>query len=173
MNRIIICVEYDGTDYSGWQVQPDRSTVQGELNKAVYKAFGNKWSVVGAGRTDTGVHSSGQIAHFDYDEINVPRHKVRLAINHKLPRNIRVKRLWFATIPFHARFDANLREYRYRFTRHPSIFNNRYIAFFPFQLDISLLKASADVFIGEHSFYSFSKNHSSNGDYVCKIDKCC
>jgi tRNA pseudouridine38-40 synthase len=63
------------------------------LNRAVKKAFGENYQVIGAGRTDTGVHSSGQIAHFVYDDIKIPRHKVRLAINQKLPKNIRVKRL--------------------------------------------------------------------------------
>ena len=91
---IILLIEYDGTDYFGWQIQPDRRTIQGELNSAIKKAFGFDYQVVGAGRTDTGVHSTGQIAHFVLEEeTKIPRHKVRFALNQKLPDNIRVRRL--------------------------------------------------------------------------------
>jgi tRNA pseudouridine38-40 synthase len=173
MQTIILCVEYDGTDYYGWQVQSDRKTIQGELNRAVRKVFGKEWQVIGAGRTDTGVHSSGQIAHFVCDErLKIPRSKVILALNQKLPNNIRIKRLWFTDLEFHSRFDADLREYRYKFSRHPSVFERRFTTFLPYKLDIPLLHKSAEVFLGKHSFFTFSKANSSNGDYVCDIKQC-
>ena len=74
-------------------MQSDRRTIQGELNLAIKKCFGRDFQVIGAGRTDSGVHATGQVAHFVYDEIKIPRHKVRLAINQKLPLSIRVKRI--------------------------------------------------------------------------------
>ena len=172
MNTIIMCVEYDGTDYLGWQVQSNQKTIQGELNQAIKKAFNEEYCVIGAGRTDTGVHSSGQICHFNYDEIKVPRHKIRLAINQKLPLDIRVKRLWFTDLDFHSRFDADLREYRYRFSRHTSVFSRRWTTFIPFQLDIDLLYQSAKLFEGRHNFFTFSKNHSQIPDYYCDVKKC-
>jgi tRNA pseudouridine38-40 synthase len=170
---IILCIEYDGTDYFGFQSQPDRKTIQGELNKAIKKAFNAEYQVIGAGRTDSGVHSSGQIAHFVVDKpLQIPLHKVIKAINQKLPHNIRVKRLWFSELEFHSRFDAQYREYRYRFSRHPSVFNRRYTTFFPYKLDIPLLHNSAKLFLGQHNFYTFSKSNSTNGDYHCTIYKC-
>ena len=172
MNTIIMCVEYDGTNYFGWQVQANQKTIQGMLNYAIKKAFNKNYSVVGAGRTDAGVHSSGQICHFNYDEIKVPKHKIRLAINQKLPLDIRVKRLWFTDLEFHSRFDADLREYRYRFSRHTSVFNRRFTTFIPYQLDINLLHKSAKLFEGKHNFFSFSKNHSQIPDYYCDVRKC-
>jgi len=172
MNTIIMCVEYDGTDYFGWQIQSNQKTIQGELNRAVRKAFNENYFVIGAGRTDAGVHSTGQICHFNYDEIKVPRHKIRRAINQKLPLDIRVKRLWFTDLEFHSRFDADLREYRYRFSRHTSVFNRRFTTFVPYQLDLDLLYATAKLFVGKHNFFSFSKNHSQIPDYFCDVKKC-
>lgn len=173
MLTIIMCIEYDGTDYAGWQIQPDKKTIQGELIRAIRIATGKEYIVYGAGRTDTGVHSSGQIAHFVCDEEpKIPRHKVKLAINQKLPKNIRVKRLWFSELEFHSRFDAIMREYRYRFSRNPSVFNRRFTTFFPYQMDIELLFKSADIFLGKNNFYTFSKSNSSNSDYICDIQHC-
>jgi tRNA pseudouridine38-40 synthase len=166
-----MCVEYDGTDYFGWQIQTNQKTIQGELNRAIKKALNEEYCVVGAGRTDTGVHSSGQICHFNYNEIKIPRHKIRLAINQKLPLNIRVKRLWFTDLDFHSRFDANLREYRYKFSRHTSVFSRRFTTFIPYELDIDLLYKSAKLFEGKHNFFSFSKNHSQIPDYNCYVKK--
>ena len=172
MNTIIMCVEYDGTDYFGWQIQPNKKTIQGELNRAVKKAFNEEYNVIGAGRTDAGVHSSGQICHFNYDEIKVPRHKIRRAINQKLPLDIRIKRLWFSDLEFHSRFDADCREYRYRFSRYTSVFNRRFTTFFPYQLDVDLLHSCANLFVGRHNFFSFSKNHYQFFDYYCEVKKC-
>ena len=167
-----MCVEYDGTDYFGWQMQANQKTIQGELNRSIKNAFNENYNVIGAGRTDTGVHSTGQICHFNYDKIKIPRHKIRLAINQKLPLDIRVKRLWFTDLEFHSRFDADLREYRYRFSRYTSVFNRRFISFIPYQLDIDLLFKAAKLCEGKHNFFSFSKNHSQIPDYYCNIQKC-
>ena len=167
-----MCVEYDGTDYFGWQIQPNKKTIQGELNRAIKKAFNESYCTFGAGRTDAGVHSSGQICHFNYDSIKVPRHKIRLAINQKLPLNIRVKRLWFSDLEFHSRFYAVAREYRYRFSKHTSVFNRHFTTFIPYKLDLELLYESAKLFVGKHNFFTFSKNHSQISDYNCDVKKC-
>ena len=172
MLTIIMCLEYDGTDYAGWQIQPNKKTIQGELMRAIRIATGEEYIVNGAGRTDTGVHSSGQIAHFVCQEPKIPRHKVKLAINQKLPKNIRVKRLWFSELEFHSRFDAVMREYRYRFSRRPSVFNQRFTTFFPYKMDLELLFQSTEIFLGKNNFYTFSKSNSSSGDYICDVKKC-
>jgi len=179
MLTIILCVEYDGTDYFGWQSQPNKKTIQDELNYAIRKALGFDYVVNGAGRTDAGVHSTGQIAHFICEEEpmlskihGIPRHKVKLAINQKLSKNIRVKRLWFSELEFHSRFDAVMREYRYRFSRRPSVFNQRFTTFFPYKMDLELLFNSAEIFLGKNNFYTFSKTNSTNSDYCCEIIKC-
>ena len=172
VKTIIMCIEYDGTDYFGWQVQANKKTIQGELNRAIKKAFNEDYSVMGSGRTDTGVHSSGQICHFNYDVIKVPPHKIRLAINQKLPLDIRVKRLWFTDLEFHSRFDAVGREYKYRFSKHTSVFYRRFTTFIPYRLNIDLLSESAKMFEGKHNFFSFSKNNSQGTTYNCDVKKC-
>ena len=174
MLTIIMCIEYDGTDYCGWQIQLNKKTIQGELTKAIKKATGNEYTPIGAGRTDTGVHSTGQIAHFQFDEnqLKLPKNKIILAINQKLPKNIRVKKLWITDLEFHSRYDAVMREYRYRFSRRPSVFHQRFTTFFPYKMDLDLLFKSAEIFIGKHNFYSFSKSNSSNENYICDVKKC-
>ncbi|TFG84966.1 MAG: tRNA pseudouridine(38-40) synthase TruA [Spirochaetales bacterium] len=110
---IRLTLAYDGTDFSGWQRQPRDRSVQEELEKALVKMHGHPVSVVGAGRTDSGVHAAGQVAHFFSDIASIPAERFTLALNKLMPADVRVLRAQEAHPDFHARYDARLRRYRY------------------------------------------------------------
>ncbi len=173
MHSIALLIEYDGTRYSGWQKQPGSLTIQGALESA-WKSIGeDEMPVVGAGRTDAGVHASGQVAHIHQD--NAPRiahEKIIPAMNANLPRDIRLIDARVIPGRFHARFDALAREYSYSVTSEPSVFYRHFAAYFKIPYNKELLFSSASVFIGEHDFTSFSKYNADTENYVCKVEKC-
>ena len=113
--RIALLVSYDGTDYCGWQIQrrSEFISIQGELEKAFFKICGETIDVTGSGRTDSGVHASGQVAHAEMRD-NIPPHKVREALNSQLPGSIRVLKSRIVDENFHARFSARRRDYAYQ-----------------------------------------------------------
>lgn len=112
MRRIGLLLAYDGTEYSGWQIQKDRRTLQETLEEALSRISPSPVTVVAAGRTDAGVHAVGQVVHFDVDS-TVPEDKFPIALNTVLPKDIRVLAAAQTTPEFHARYDALEREYRY------------------------------------------------------------
>jgi tRNA pseudouridine38-40 synthase len=114
--RVIrMTVAYDGTDYSGWQRQAGVRTVQEEIERALAKMHGHHVPIVGAGRTDSGVHAAGQVAHFVTDIARIPADRFEPALNKFLPRDIRIVKAADAHPDFHARFDARSRRYKYFF----------------------------------------------------------
>jgi tRNA pseudouridine38-40 synthase len=110
---IRLCLAYDGTDFSGWQRQSEDRSVQEEVEKALAKMHGRQVQVIGAGRTDTGVHAAGQVAHFHSDIASIPAERFTLALNKHLPPDVRVVRAEEAHPDFHARYDARFRRYKY------------------------------------------------------------
>ena len=110
--RVFIKIEYDGTDYCGWQIQPNQITVQEEIDKAIEKLTGEKCSVTGSGRTDSGVHALGQIAHFDTNS-TIPANKFANALNQYLPNDIKVLESWQVEDSLHARYSAKRKTYQY------------------------------------------------------------
>lgn len=113
-DRVIkMTVAYDGTDFCGWQRQPGSRTVQQEIEKALATMHGRPLSIVGAGRTDSGVHASGQVAHFITDIASIPADRFEPALNRMMPRDVRIVMASEAHPDFHARFDARLRRYKY------------------------------------------------------------
>ena len=169
MKFIILKIEYDGTDYSGWQLQHNAKTVQGEIEKGLYKLTGRKLSIVGSGRTDSGVHASNQIAHLQIDDIPVPENKFSKALNTYLPKDIRIKKTVFTCQDFHSRFDAVERGYNYILRTRYSVFHRRFEAFIKYGLDIEKLFKSADIFKGKHDFTSFSKYNPEQKNHICNI----
>ena len=124
--RIRLTVAYDGTDYHGWQLQPEELTIQGCLEEALEKILGEKVKVTGAGRTDTGVHALGQVAHFDTMN-KLPAMNIEKALNANLPGEIRIVGASEAGKAFHARYSALWKLYRYGIAeknRPESIFTN-------------------------------------------------
>ncbi len=157
MPRYRITIEYDGTPFYGWQVQPDRPTVQGEIIKGIAKFAGETVAVRGAGRTDTGVHALAQVAHFDLAR-TWPTFRIRDALNYHLkPAPIVV--LDAAEVPpnFDARYSANGRHYLYRIlcrVAPPGLERNR-VWWIPRDLDATAMADAAKLLIGRHDFTTF------------------
>ena len=156
MKRVLMCVAYDGTAYSGWQVQDNAPTIEGELNKALTDLTGTSTEVIGASRTDAGVHSLSSMCVFDTD-MKMPADKYSFALNTRLPEDIRVVWSREVTTDFHPRHCNTEKTYEYH------IYNaefmpptKRLYAFHERRpLDIALMNKGAAYLIGEHDFKSF------------------
>ena len=148
---------YDGTDFSGWQVQPDASTIQGTLASAIGRLTGENVLPQGSGRTDAGVHALAQVASFA-TESPIPIENFLKALNDLLPTAIRVLEVLEAAAEFHARRSARAKTYRYRIFREPvcSPFLARYVWHFPYPLDEESMMRAAGVVVGESDFTSFA-----------------
>jgi len=154
--KIKITIEYDGTNYSGWQIQPDQISVQQKIEEALKALFNDDVKIHGAGRTDAGVHALGQVAHFELDA-DIPSERIKYAINTKLPKDIRIVKSEEADIDFHARYNAKGKVYRFQIHNAdiPSaIFrNNRYHV--RQILDVEKMIEAGAFFLGVHEFSAF------------------
>lgn len=169
---IVFLIEYDGTNYSGWQRQKNSNSVQETIEKAIEVVTGQKIFVIGAGRTDAGVHSLGQVAHARIDEnFPLPEKKIASAINSALPQDIRIIDAKVTESSFHSTKDAIAREYAYIVTTENSVFLRNYALYLPFELDIAKLNEVARIFLGEYDFTGFAKKNPSTKTYVCNIEK--
>jgi tRNA pseudouridine38-40 synthase len=156
MPRIALGLEYDGTDFVGWQIQPNGRSVEGALTEAVGYVAGAPVSVHGAGRTDAGVHASHQVAHFDTDAVRTPRQWL-LGINSNLPPDVAVR--WVREMPpeFDARRSALSRRYRYTVLQQaarPALLR-RGVWWLRRALDCAAMSAAATAWLGEHDFSAF------------------
>jgi len=154
-----ILISYDGTEYFGWQRQPDKRTIQGELEKALFKFKKKQVNVIGAGRTDAGVHALAQVAHFKA-EIDLSEAELQRALNGQLPEDIRITSLKKAAPDFHARRSAKSKIYQYRIYNGYDIspFQIRYVLHWPPPLDLKKMQTGAGIFIREADFTPFSSN---------------
>ncbi|WP_088816191.1 MULTISPECIES: tRNA pseudouridine(38-40) synthase TruA [Listeria] len=157
MTRYKAVIAYDGSDFSGYQVQPNGRTVQEEIEKALKKMHkGNFGRIVASGRTDTGVHATGQVIHFD-SPLQIEPEKFRIALQTGTPRDISFLSVEKVSDDFHARFDVTGKEYRYVIDR-SKIFNpfkRDFALHFPYALDLEKMGSVAKLLIGEHDFTSF------------------
>jgi tRNA pseudouridine38-40 synthase len=151
MQNIKILVEYDGTDFSGWQVQPGKRTVQGELEKALKTIFDKKIRITGSGRTDTGVHAKEQVASFAAPK-KMPPEELKNAINGNISYDIFVKECKKVHEDFNARFSASSRIYRYQIAKEKSVFSRRYFFQTDGELNITAMKKAKKALIGEKDF---------------------
>ncbi|MGG4456648.1 tRNA pseudouridine(38-40) synthase TruA [Brevibacillus porteri] len=156
MKRLRCVLAYDGTDFSGFQVQPDQVTVQGEIEAALNRVTGEDIQVFGSGRTDAGVHARGQVIHFDTSS-NIPMDKWRFVLNNQLPDSIVIRTVEEVDASFHARFDVQVKEYRYCINNNPvaDVFRHRYADHVRFPLDVDAMQQAAHYLVGEHDFTSF------------------
>ena len=159
MRVIRLTVGYDGTDFCGWQRQPGDRTVQGELEKALAKLAGKRIPVVGAGRTDAGVHAQGQVASFR-SELRLEDGELLRALNALLPGDVRVSSVRTAPASFDARKSARSKIYRYRIVNAPQVspFLFRYVLHWPGPLDIKRMTETARLFKRRADFTAFSSN---------------
>ncbi len=154
-----LVLSYDGTDFCGWQRQPHHRTIQGVLEEALAKICGKHVAVVGAGRTDAGVHALAQVAGFKA-ELKLSMAKLGRALNALLPDDVRVISAAKAAPGFHPRRSAKSKVYCYRIfqDREISPFVMRYVLYWPYPLDIKRMKAAARLFVREADFNPFSSN---------------
>ena len=161
-------MEYDGTEFCGWQKQANDRTVQAEIENAL-KEFGEgDIPVTGAGRTDSGVHALGQVAHFDLNGDIAPE-VLKNALNAKIPEDIVIKSTETADSAFHARFDAVWRRYLYILSKSPTVIGRRYSWFPPYDYRFTLLESIASELIGEHNFAAFCKSKSLKESALCTV----
>lgn len=158
--RLQLTLHYDGSDFHGWQIQPGQRTVQGELQAALSRLANRPRRVVGSGRTDTGVHATGQVASVDMPSTWTPG-ALQRSLNAVLPQDIWVEWVRRAAPGFHPRYDALARTYTYRIGTAPeaaSPFHAPQCWVLPCPLDRDLLDRGAQALIGEHSFHAFAKS---------------
>lgn len=168
MRRIRLVVAYDGTNYCGWQVQPNGVTIEEKLNQSITELTGENIRVTGASRTDSGVHALGNVAVFD-TESSIPGERFAYALNQRLPGDIVVVRSEEVPLCWHPRHqDHIVKTYEYHIynAKVPNPLKNRYSAYVSFPLDIELMKQGAAFLIGEHDFSSFCNVRTNTLDTV-------
>lgn len=163
MNNYKIIVAYDGIDYHGWQVQPGIKTIQGTIEQALERITEQRIKIVGAGRTDAGVHAKAQVANF-WANINLSEEELFRALNAVLPRDIRIVNLERVPLDFHARRKAKAKIYEYRIlnSRMISPFQLRYVLHFPYPLDFEKMREASKYFVGKKDFTKFSSSDKKN-----------
>lgn len=167
--RIAILIQYDGSSYHGWQFQPEHETVQGVIESALHKLYGVSIGILGSGRTDSGVHALGQVAHFDVEQSAVPPENIWMALNQRLPDDIRIIGSAEVDAGFHSRFDALERSYEYQLTTNFNVLHRQSQWHVRYALDPELLQAMAIRIRGEHDFSSFCYAGTETENMICNI----
>lgn len=164
MRNLKLILAYDGTDFAGWQVQPEAPTIQGTLASAIGRLTGEKVLPQGSGRTDAGVHAERQVATF-VTESAIPTENFLKALNGMLPGTIRVLEVAEAPSEFHARKSARAKTYCYRIFRGGICppFVARYVWHYPYPLDEEAMQRAANEIVGEHDFTSFAASDPERG----------
>lgn len=170
MKRILLVVAYEGTKYCGWQVQPNQITVEGVLNRELSGLLGEEIEVIGASRTDSGVHAMGNVAVFDTNT-KIPAEKICYAINRSLPEDIVVQSSREVPERFHPRHCDSFKTYEYRIWNADFIqpFNRKYTHFVYQELDTDAMQRAAEQLLGVHDFTSFCSVKTQVQDHVRTI----
>lgn len=172
MRNIKLIIEYDGKGFNGWQKQPNKLNIQGEIERAIKEVTGEEVELNASGRTDAGVHAISQVANFK-TQSNIDINKIPIALNSKLKKSIIIKKAEEVDLNFHARYNAKGKKYRY-------IINNSLVGSaiyrdleynFPIKLDVEKMKHAAKYFEGEHDFKTFRSSGTSNKNSVREIYK--
>lgn len=168
--RFKLVIEYAGTRYSGWQIQRNARTVQGELERAIRAASGrDRFELYGSGRTDAGVHALGQVAHLEITA-RTPAETIRCGVNDALPADIHVLSMAPAPHRFHARHDAVARAYLYQISRRRSAFAKPYVWWIREPLDVDAMRRAAQMFLGMKDFESFTDDEADEKSTTVLID---
>lgn len=172
MKRIKLTVAYDGTNYCGWQIQPNGITIEEVLNKKLSKLTGEDIRVIGASRTDSGVHAQGNVAVFD-SKTTIPPERVAYALNQKMPDDIVIVESTEVPADWHPRFCDTVKTYEYHILNakvpDPNRRLNRY--FVSFELNVDQMREAAEYLVGEHDFASFCNVRTNVEDTVRTIYK--
>ncbi len=173
MKRVKLIVAYEGTNYCGWQVQPNGITIEEVLNRTLSELLGEEIQVIGASRTDAGVHSLGNVAVFD-TQTRIPAEKICYALNQRLPEDIAVQSSCQVEADFHPRRCYSEKTYEYRILNRkipiPTLRRDTY--FYYRALDVENMQKAAAFLVGEHDFRSFCSVRTSAEDTVRKILSC-
>ncbi len=172
MRNIKLIIEYDGKSFNGWQKQPNKLNIQGEIEKAIGEITGEEIDLIASGRTDAGVHSLGQTANFKTNS-SIPIEKFPIAINSKLKKSIVVKSAEEVDERFHSRYSVKSKKYRYtiNISEYGSAIYRDMEYHFPFNLDIQKMQEGAKYFEGEHDFKAFKASGTSSKSSVRTIFK--
>lgn len=167
-----LLIEYEGTRYSGWQKQPHARTVQGEIAKAAETVFQTKLEIGGAGRTDSGVHALGQVAHLKVNTRDkLSPAKIQKALNDALPADINILRVQTASLNFHARHDAIARYYLYQIATRRTAFGKPFVWWIKDRLDAARMARAARMIIGRHDFRSFSELDEKQTSTIVEVER--
>lgn len=165
VRNIKLVIEYDGTEFCGWQRQPKVRTAEGELLKALKELLGFEPEIIAAARTDSGVHAIGQVVNLSIIS-NLSTLELGNALNRLLPHDIRIISAEDVPLSFNARFDAVTRVYRYEIITRPTSIWRRYRWFVKWQLDIDLIKHSLNYLIGDHDFSGFTCSDEDRSPWI-------
>lgn len=168
--RVKLVVAYEGTNYCGWQIQPNGITIEQVLNETLSSLLGEEITVTGASRTDAGVHSLGNVAIFE-THTKMPAEKISFALNQRLPEDIVVQESCQVPEDFHPRFSKSRKTYEYRILncRFRQPLERRTSYFYHYPLDVSAMQKAAAYLVGEHDFTSFASVHAQTNTYVRMI----
>lgn len=172
MRNIKLTIEYDGKDFNGWQKQPTKLNIQGEIERAILEITGEEVELTASGRTDAGVHALAQIANFKTNS-NIPVEKIPIALNTKLKKSIRIKNAEEVDERFHSRYNCKQKTYRYIINngKNASAIYRNLEYFIPEKLNVDAMKEAIVYFEGEHDFKAFKASGTSSKSSVRKIYK--
>jgi tRNA pseudouridine38-40 synthase len=173
MAKVKMLIEYDGSNYHGFQMQSNAHTIQAEIETAIYNLTGENCRIDAAGRTDTGVHALGQVIAFKTNA-SIPGNKWALALNTKLPADIRAHKSEIVNDDFHPRFDALQKTYKYFIYRREigaSIYRN-FAYCYHYQLDVEAMQKACTYIKGTHDFRAFCSSGAIVKHYVRQVDEC-
>jgi tRNA pseudouridine38-40 synthase len=168
MATLKLTLEYDGTDFVGWQYQLNGRSVQEEIEKVLHQLLQENIRIMGGGRTDAGVHARGQVAHFSTNT-NMDLQRFKKSVNGMLPRDIALQNVELVSSDFHARYSATKRRYRYFIRRGLTAIERKYCWEIFCPLDIKKMHACAEIILGEHDFQSFCKKQAEVDHYSCQV----
>ncbi|MBC7777302.1 MAG: tRNA pseudouridine(38-40) synthase TruA [Phycisphaerae bacterium] len=172
MAKFKLTLEYDGSRYSGWQLQKNERSIQGELLQAAAKIFENQAvEIYGAGRTDAGVHARGQVAHLEVAETRLPPEQIMMRLNDELGHAINILQVEKAHPKFHARHDARSRSYTYQISKRRDAFGKKYVWWVRDPLDLRAMREAAARLEGFHDFRSFGATEKEDQSTLVDLDR--
>lgn len=168
MNNYKLTIQYDGTNYSGWQIQSNANSIQQEVINAIKIILKEDVNLIGSGRTDAGVHAIGQVANFKAEK-EIDLYKFQFQLNSILPEDISITSIQKADEKFHSRFDAKKRTYLYLISQFKSPFYKKYSYFYPQQINLVKLNELSNIFLGKKDYSSFCKKKSEVENKICNV----